>query len=283
MARRLPPPEEFRRAGPRREGVRKRPAVPPHWKARSCSTPLRGWPATGSPPFLPSRPGEEARWPLPPHRPVRNAGPRFPFHPPNSDPRTWGGGEKGRAGPISGGRIRDRLRGKRGKARAACFPPLRGTPHPHQTDDAAGRTDARGCRSSSVDPTQVPVADTAVARTARCASLWARRGPRPRCREPPGALGAHFRCTARGPRNRRGRREVCASGRRGVGIACGPRTRAPEEQARGQGAGARSRQGLGCPSSDPQLTSGAESQLLGPRGKGRGRPETPRRAAPAPC
>ena len=94
MARRLPPPEEFRRAGPRREGVRKRPAVPPHWKARSCSTPLRGWPATGSPPFLPSRPGEEARWPLPPHRPVRNAGPRFPFHPPNSDPRTGGGGAR---------------------------------------------------------------------------------------------------------------------------------------------------------------------------------------------
>lgn len=229
-------------------------------------------------------PGRGSEVAFAPAQASQECGATLPIPPPPTRTRgRGGGGEKGRAGPISGGRIRDRLRGKRGKARAACFPPLRGTPHPHQTDDAAGRTDARGCRSSSVDPTQVPVADTAVARTARCASLWARRGPRPRCREPPGALGAHFRCTARGPRNRRGRREVCASGRRGVGIACGPRTRAPEEQARGQGAGARSRQGLGCPSSDPQLTSGAESQLLGPRGKGRGRPETPRRAAPAPC
>lgn len=184
MARRLPPPEEFRGAGPAgRQGADRRELC--DWLARRSSTPLRGWLATGSPPFPPPCWGEEARWPLPPRRPVRNAGPSSPFCPPEgsraaeaggealASPRHWGRGwEETHLGRHKS--RPDRWLENQSKTRAVSLPPLPRAPR------STGSTTPRKDLSAAAHDWPKPSPSgwhSHVARAPRCAHHRVHRGP----------------------------------------------------------------------------------------------------------
>lgn len=267
MARRLPPPAEFRGAGPAGRRGAEAPG-PSHWMAGSCSTPLRGWPAASSPPF-PSPCRERKRGGLCPD--IGQAGMRghFALRPPEGSRTVLG---------EDGGAIRGRLRRVRGSA----------TP-------SGGRSSGKDNRAPSPLALSWPNTSPSgrhgyVARAPRRAPPWERRGPptargrgaqallRPAPSRGCGsALSSHGRCTARtASRAARAGKSLSlrdargATARRGAGIACGPATRAPPRNWRVGHAGVRSLAEAGVRLSQRESPIQVVFRPLGPAGRGAG-------------